>query len=35
MSPAETFALVVGVHAGGALLALALMWITEPHAFKR
>jgi hypothetical protein len=35
MSPLAAVALVVGVHAGGALLALALLWITAPHAFKR
>ena len=34
MSPAETFALIVGVHAGAALVALALLRITNPEAFK-
>ena len=35
MSPAAMVALVVGVHAGGALVALALLWITNPEAFRR
>ena len=35
MSPAEMVALIVGVHVGAALVALALLWITAPEAFKR
>lgn len=35
MSPAETFALIVGVHVGAALVALALLWVTSPQVFKR
>jgi hypothetical protein len=35
MSPAETIALIVGAHAGGALVALVLLRITNPEAFRR
>lgn len=35
MSPAQTFALFVGVHIGAVLVALALLWVTSPQVFKR
>lgn len=35
MTTLAMVALIVGVHAGGALVALAMLWITAPEAFKR
>lgn len=35
MTTLALVALFVGVHAGAALVALALLWITAPEAFKR